>query len=142
MSAFVVSKTHIDLLIAVAVNGPKGIDPFDWLGPYFRNRQVSRDYDTDYMSELGEMLTAENYRSVDYRYRENQNALREPYQFQEHYGRQLTVVEALKALSCYEYQSCECDDWEKSAACDFCGALRSSLIAALPGYRQAAWAIE
>ena len=49
------------------------------------------------------------------------------------------VVEALKALDCYEYQSCEHPEWETSEAFEFCRAMRNLLIGCLPGYDAAQW---
>jgi hypothetical protein len=53
----------------------------------------------------------------------------------------LTVVEALKAISCYEYQACEHDDWDKSIIRDFCDTCRLHLIRELAGYEEVSWAL-
>lgn len=55
---------------------------------------------------------------------------------------QVSVVGALKALACYEYQSCESDDWESTEAFAFCEALRHTLIWALPNIDDAAWEVQ
>jgi hypothetical protein len=46
-----------------------------------------------------------------------------------------------KAIACYEYQACECADWEQSEAVQFCDALRRKMIARLPGYEAAPWGV-
>jgi hypothetical protein len=48
----------------------------------------------------------------------------------------------LKAISCYEYQSCEHPGWRKSEAHAFCEALRDMAIGCLPGYDDAPWEIN
>ncbi len=55
--------------------------------------------------------------------------------------KRLTPVEVLKACSCYEYQSCEHDGWERSEAFRLIEAIRHAAIAALPGYEDADWEI-
>jgi hypothetical protein len=52
------------------------------------------------------------------------------------------VVVLIKAIHCYEYQSCEHDEWEKSKAADYCTALESMLVHELPGYDAAPWGID
>ncbi|HKS21852.1 MAG TPA: hypothetical protein VJZ76_03555 [Thermoanaerobaculia bacterium] len=51
-------------------------------------------------------------------------------------------VELLKAIDCYEYQSCEYAGWPRSEARALCAALRHRLIRELPGYHAAPWGIE
>lgn len=50
-----------------------------------------------------------------------------------------SVIAAIKGIQCFEYQSCEHDGWKGSQAHRFCKHLVSELIAALPGYSEAAW---
>jgi hypothetical protein len=51
----------------------------------------------------------------------------------------MNPVQVLKAINCYQYQSCEHDEWKSSEAHAFIEALRSAAISALPGYEAAAW---
>jgi len=53
-----------------------------------------------------------------------------------------SAVELIKALHCYEYQSCEHPGWRTSQAHSFCRALERRLIGELPGYDDAPWAIS
>ncbi len=55
--------------------------------------------------------------------------------------REVDPVQVLKALECYEHQSCEHPGWESSSARAWCDSLRQQAIAHLPGYDAAAWAI-
>ena len=51
-------------------------------------------------------------------------------------------VAVLKAISCYEYQSCEHPGWHTSEARQFCSVLRDHMISMLPGYDDAQWEID
>jgi len=169
MSAFVVDREHIDLLVAVALQGPRGgeVRPdAAWHGPRWT------DTDTDGMGwqeasghvlradfseghglkapwQLGRLLWLENVTSVAYRYQGDDNdGLPGPNDFTALDAAEyvwsrpaytMTAVEALKALSCYEYQSCEHPGWGKSEAYRFCEALRLALCNRLAGMDDAPW---
>lgn len=162
MSAFIVSKAHIDALVRTALHGPMGVgraggwEPLVYYVPLEQGTMVKRDvrFDAD---EIGRMLWQANYDSVAYRYGhktvEERDAafivtqdwinnytadVRWPV-----YPRQLlTHAAALKALECYVYQSSERDDWDKSEAAQFCRHLQTWLIQTLPGYDAAPWEIN
>ena len=57
-------------------------------------------------------------------------------------GYNLPAVVILKQISCYEYQSCETDDWKDTEAYAFCQSLRHATIDRLPGYEEAPWGWE
>lgn len=168
MSAFVVSKEHIDAMVDSGLRrGPYG--PLRWShnGERFELTQETA-------STVGSMLWTENVTSVEYRYSppdreviygegwesdagfdlpgKYQLELIAPsvepievpewlseYRFQSRPPRK--PIEILKAIDCYEYQSCEHPEWEVSEAFAFCDALRRSLIGDLPGYDEAKWGI-
>lgn len=164
MSAYIVSKAHIDALTDVACNGPSGVtvSPMNtWrfsyylggacrihvLRPGLEAHEGERSAD-----EIGQILVDENVRSVEYRYPRAVNDdgglpgpiaayYGEPYTLTPR-RRSLTAVETLAALSCYEYQACEAPDWEKSEAYKLCDALRRLVIHFLPGYDAAGWEIK
>ena len=85
------------------------------------------------------MLVDENAASVNYRYDEDDAYI---YAYQQPQHTTWTDVEILKALDCYQYQSCEHPAWRDSQAHAFCRALEGRLIQALPGYDDAPWAIS
>ena len=159
MSAFVVSKAHIDALVTAGLDlGRHGY--LYWYWPELTAEQESDAYARgsyagsgapevaearhhelwiDTADQVGAMLWAENYRSVNHRYAEDNQP--------QAYGytrcrRRLSAVALLKAVNCYEYQSCEHPGWKRSQAYAFCQALRSALIRELPGYEQAPWHID
>lgn len=55
--------------------------------------------------------------------------------------RRFSPVEILKAIDCFDYQSCETGDWRETEAYAFCQSLRDDMIGRLPGYSDAAWSI-
>jgi hypothetical protein len=151
MSAFMVSKEHIDAIMAVIGHGPSDKAPtylewkdrMEWANilPKFDTAQAIND--------LGDLLIRENLSSIHARYPDTiDNPDRTPgpiaqywftpYQFKAP-PRVPTVVEAFKLLDCYEYQSCEHEEWPNSRACEVCRKLRAALIPALSGYDAAPW---
>lgn len=123
MSAFIVGKKHIDALLTFA---NKHRSHFGQFG----------DSDnTDDLTKVGNILLAENYRSVNFRYRES-----EPYENDyvfDFYPRTVTPVEALKGCSCFDYQACETEDYEESDAALIIRGIRDTAIRLLPGYSDA-----
>ena len=145
MSAFMVSKEHIDLLVSVIVQGPRGVSPRSFHAPYFNGSTVGPEMAND----IGDMLVRENLSSIHSRYPDTIDRPEDtpgpieqywmtPYEYTEHHYR-MTVVEALSAIACYEYQSCEHPEWDKSEARQYCESLRRSLVGCIPGYQDAPW---
>ena len=128
MSAWIVSKQHIDALVTSFL----GLHTFS-----FRQAQTPADNNL-----IGQMLWDANYRSVNYRYDRKDSApeyIFAPVNTFE--NKKLTTVDILKLIDCYEYQSCENIDWPKSQAYAFCDSLRRDLISKVDGYRDAPWGI-
>lgn len=150
MSAFVVDREHIDALLerAMAPSGYGG-DRFHWYDRDAESWHELISYEN--AGEVGRMLWAENVKSVQYRYDDEPvSDLPGPAGLSDEEvdgysyttpARRLTIVQALKAISCYEYQSCEHPGWETSSAYGFCDALRHKLIGQLPGYDDAPWGV-
>lgn len=102
-------------------------------------RAVRRQLTPGSAGMIGAMLLAENQRSVNFRYDEDEL---EPIYIHGADARAYSPVEILAAITSYEYQACEHPGWEESEAQRFCLALRDSQIRLLPGYRNAeTWAI-
>jgi hypothetical protein len=146
MSAWIVSKTHIDALVRAGIRAHI-IDPTDSMGTDgfgYTGKKGPTDW--------GRLLWLENLRSVQHRYpRENSTELPGPcptpfpdaYDFAGNYHMPiLPAVNVLKAIACYEYQSCEHPGWEDSEAHRFCQALKNAAITWLPGYDSAPWGID
>lgn len=110
MSAWLVSNAHIDVLVnALAEHGV--------LAPDANFRAA------------GQMLWAENNRSVNYRYSERK---RHPHYTLHTTEAPLDVYAVLQAISCYSYQSCERPDWTDSKAHKLVEALREAILTARP----------
>jgi len=150
MSAFIVNKTHLDYLVTAGLRFSRH-GALSWFAPAEDPPEApthQRELTDETADHVGAMLAAENRRSVDHRYDENE--LEDFYTFTRYPGSgergsagrpRLEPVQILKALACYEYQSCEHPEWEQSEAHDFCRVLRHAAIWALPGIEDAAWEI-
>ena len=160
MSAYIVSKAHIDALITAAgsVNYAEHDSGLSW---YVRNAAKPGGYDhhelsysdRERASEVGAMLWAENLTSINYRYPdtiEDMSNCPGPVGFgletvDEYTFRptaRLSVVTVLKAIACYEYQTCEHPTWKDSEAYAFCQELKEKMIRQLPGYDDAPWGLR
>lgn len=110
MSAWVVSKAHIDALVNAAAQ----------FGVITNSREAHA---------AGRLLWAENVRSVNHRYYEDSEPPEYTIETTEAVFHAAAVV---RVLDCYEYQSCECPDWEKTAAFAWCLHLRDAALDRLP----------
>mgnify|MGYP001575503402 CR=1 FL=1 len=166
MSAWMVDKVHIDLLVQVAVEGPHGPvtpaaawHPFRYYAVPSRMLRVlsldqvkefSRHVSLDGAEALGQMLAAQNAASVRHRYEDADGRGMIPSWADAFYeytpipplDPPPTVVELLKVIDCYEYQACETPGWPDTEAFQFCETLRARLTSLLPGYDAAPWGWE
>lgn len=143
MSAFVVDKRHIDLIVHAVIHGTEDGEHVWWSDSLLRQEiAFCLPNERDFGDELGQLLLDENVRSVRYRYDDDENMIpyyaRQPYCFEPLPFRP-TVVELLKALNCYIYESCEHPDWEDSMAYKIVMLIRNHAIYMLPGYEEAPW---
>lgn len=158
MSAYVVTEAHIHALVQAGLEANRRYrsSSFRWTTP---NPAAQFGFDVhelriDNADEVGQMLWRENVASVRYRYPDDGpeelpgpngfNAEADPYIYRYRpLCEPLTPVETLKAIDCYEYQTCEHPDWRDPAnvAAAFCRALQDAAIGALPGYDEAPWEI-
>ena len=129
MSAFIVSDTHINALVRYASR--HNVRAF--YGNPLAMFQVK-----DNEQATAELLLAENVKSVNYRYRDNE-VMSITY---DRGAPILTAIQAIKAAQCLRYQSCECDDFEESIAFKLIEAIISDAIPRLEGYESAQWAIS
>ena|SRR6185437_1429461 len=150
MSAYMVTKIHIDRLLATVAHDPTDANRKcgrDWLRSYFYNEP----HHNNNLDSIGQMLAAENLTSIHYRYPDtvgnddnvpgpNEPYWLEPYTFPQT-TKPLTCIQALKAIDCYEYQSCEHPEWLTSEAKRFCEQLRKHFVGCLPGYDRAVWGV-
>ena len=156
MSCYMVGKAHIDALVEAGLYAKACScgSPLRWMvreltdedkrESYERGEpwgpraielynELRRELTFETADRTGQMLMRENRLSVDHRY--NETEIEEVYAFEHwlHVGKVNPVV-ILKALACYEYQSCEHPGWKTSEAHAYCEALRGEMIRALPGF--------
>lgn len=150
MSAWIVDKAHIDLLITAGLVLSRPHGPLRWNESSDENVWKSRELRQENAADIGRMLWLENYASVDRLYGD-EDELPGPvgltfdkvgkYVFRPINGT-LDPVVVLKAIDCYEYQSCEHPGWKTSEARRFCQSLQSTCIGRLKGYDDAPWGFE
>lgn len=169
MSAYVVDEVHIDaLVLAGLVLQPSSYGPLSWFdrdlepeeerdgyerGQVWGPRSIElaaerrRELTEETAGRVGAMLLAENVRSVNHRYAEEE--WEQAYEFdgallsyQRTRGRDLDPVKVLRAIAGFEYQACEHPGWGRSEACRFLEALRRLCITRLAGYDQASSSVD
>lgn len=168
MSAFVVDKQHIDLMVRAALKACPTRYAGDgrrlswWRtdenGGYAGWRELNQHAETmeddDYKafytpSQLGQMLVSENVRSVHHRYPDTDPDEGDlpgpvdafymaPYVYADP-GRDLSPGEVFRAIDCLDYQSCEHEGWRSSEAFAFCAALRKAYCDQIADAEEAAW---
>ena len=127
MSAYIVSDETISGMLSAI-----RFDKYDGMHGYYFNGEWLALKSNEKV--IGQKLVDENYRSVNYRYSDNT----EPHVFQKKHVLP-SQVEIIKLCACYDYQSCETDDWEKTEAHAIMTGLRELAITSLPGYEEATW---
>ena len=146
MSAYICDKRHIVYLVTAAMS--RVINPhggvFRWR---FQGKSRELPGEFNLAAEVANMLWRENIKSVSHRYPgESSATLPGPndrdYNITAHdfpVFAEINPLQVLASLNCYEYQSCEHDEWPLSEAFQFCESLRHNAIRALPGYDNAKW---
>jgi hypothetical protein len=148
MSAFVVSKRHLDAIVRWAVQRDK-VYGFEHGSGMYRHLTFE---DADW---LGRMLWAENVTSVEYRYPDTQDGGEYPgpigFLPDEIVGYKLdtqtwlnppvSAVQVLKLCHSLEYQSCEHDGWKTSHAKEWLDAIREAAETEVPGWAEAEWSL-
>lgn len=137
MSAWLLEPEHISVLLWA------GHDRFRRPGHNltwaFDNPTRVHQLTEDNMTEVGQMLVDANTASVNYRYHRRSTPYE--YLYQRPHLTSWSLVEVIKTLECYEYQSCERRDWRTSEAYAFCRALQTQLGHTIPGWDNAPWGI-
>jgi hypothetical protein len=151
VSAWIVSKPHIDLLVSAGLEFPNH-GPLRWNTNQDGEPWMAAELRRETATSVGQMLWLECFRSVDARYPgEAPHELPGPVDFDgesiptyQHSGIPglLDPVVVLKQISCYEYQACEHNGWKTSEARRFCMALRDACIGRLSGYEAAPWGFD
>lgn len=156
MSAWIVSRKHIDVLVNAGL-GTRD-NSVSWWWEQAPSGVQHRHLNWQNADLVGSMLWAENLASVAYRYPNDKDGERPgPNDFKDEHvityvfnrgnaetdddGNEVTLIDAMTLLDSYEYQSCEHPTWKESEAYAYCHALRSHLMHKLPGYNKGKWSI-
>lgn len=138
MSAYVVEREHIQYLVWVTDEIAR--EQYGALSWYHNGeRQEVKAGDVRKLAEIGQMLWTENQASVAYRYDEQPEGQRFGIVDVALTGYEWNTAQAVKAINCLSYQSCERPDWEQSAAHSFLVALKDLVVDTIPGYEEAIW---
>ena len=159
MSAWIVSKRHIDYMLTAGLIYPQ-YGKLEWFVPhenkptdYARGQRWGptavltavkhiRELTRETADEVGRMLWKQNYESVNYRYDEEPTVeAKQPYTYEPVPEDEMDILDAIKLTLSYEYQSCETPDWEYTEAYRFAESLIRELIHRIPGMDKAKWSI-
>lgn len=155
MSAWIVSKEHIDALVSAAlVVAQEDRSSFRWYDADGNHSHELTYTDTVRANQVGRMLWAENLASINARYTDtiehpencpgpnDFNGIETVADYTFKRTPRIPPVAILKAINCYEYQTCEHEGWPTSQAKAFCDSLTASVINSLPGYDESPWGID
>lgn len=137
MSAFTVSPETIDLIISYANQHVGDI--------YIKTEDGSIRYDfkdKKVCQEVAQILMDENNRSVNYRYREQSQAIKINLKLS--FVGPAKVISVIKCCDCLEYQSCETDNYEETLAYKFLQVIRKDAVKKIlnrNGYEDAPWGL-
>jgi len=144
MSAFVVSHDHIDALLTFVRYGDQDLQ--ERLG-YYANLGRAAD-----LSDIGRILLKECERSVAHRYPDGDLPGKDGEHHDTYYfktfspllsmARDKKVAWVVKACHCFDYQSCETDDYEESVAHKIIRAIEARAVTQLTDYDDAPWEIN
>lgn len=139
MSAFIVSDYQINALLSYAKNqrSGDGIRIKNDSGEFI---SIDASASQERMSEIGQILLNENYRSVNYRYKEKEEVPK--FQFKHILSRTFSAAQILKACDCFDYQACETEDYRETLAAKIIDGVRALAIRNVPGYEDAEWGMD
>ncbi len=142
MSAHILDKRNYDYIVSfISRHRDKSIY-WPVVGEYKRISLSRSDqfFDIRKVEDLIQVLVDQNYRSVNYRYKDNEEYDQEEpetyiYDHLESIRRGDTspVMACFAMLDSYEYQACETEDYYQTNACLLVNKIRSILIGTLLG---------
>jgi len=123
MSAWILSKLDIDVLVQITLYGP--VEATSWTPPTHHAPDV-----------LGAELWQQNHDAAAY---PDEDPPLPEYRFEPlPFG--ITAIEALKACACYGYQTADDEDaWREGPARMIIDSLKGKLLQVLPGWEDAPW---
>lgn len=131
MSCFVCSDEHISTLIQYAARENVY---YTTLGEAGLSVNIAHN-----PKATAEILFKENLRSFSHRYPKEAGEC--GYQYIERTLPEPDALSITKLCSCYDYQACENDDYERTEAAAIINKIRAHASCSLPGWEKARWAI-
>lgn len=121
MSAFIVNENHINVIVSYFVGScyPYGL----WAKINGEYQYLTREN----AAGVAQTLYAQNVRSVDVRYSE-ENDSTHAFQYVPAAKMRFSIAQIAGALDCLEYQSCETDDYYQTEAYTILTAMRKHLL--------------
>lgn len=143
MSAWLVSESHIQLLVNAASAGSFGGVRLALDEEALQEGRLEPGEAWVKVTDLpptllGQTLWEENRDSVAYRYNGREET-GDPVTYCAGPTLVADPVTILKQIDVYEYQACEHPHWDESVAKAFCEALRKDVVTRLTGYDAAPW---
>lgn len=123
MSAYIMNDDEINTIVSYFLDPNAAYGEGAWLR---LGESEWNNLNRDNAPKVAAILKAENIRSVNAKYGENDNPA---YVFE--YDRTASkrpIGNIIGALDCYEYQACEAEDWDKSLAHEIVQMLRKHLL--------------
>lgn len=151
MSAFMVGDEHINTLIGWTLSKAHGVfSEIRWVvSPEDADRNPVgirstlgtnfRYLNPETASVVGQILVDANAKSIEARYEEDEFRI---YEYNAPRTLSWNPVEIMSACSCYDYQSCESDDYKESEACAIIDAIRHLCISILCDQNHTPWEIR
>jgi len=130
MSAYLLDDKEISAIINWGCDSDT---TYFWNGSHIKLRQ--------YPEETAQVLLDENYKSINYRYKEADKPHKINFE-RNHVSHIFNDGEIAKAVNCYEYQACETHEWHNSQAKTICRGIKDTIIRRLPGYEAGFWGID
>jgi len=139
MSCFIVSNNHINL-ISIAE-----LAQFSYDGKTVEYYPTSEE-----VLELSKKLLTENVNSWNFRYPDHTENSEDCHGSLELLSngdirkliKKYPPLAIISQIHCFEYQSCEHDEWESSDVKKLCGKLVNRLVRYIEGYNDVQWGID
>ena len=149
MSAIMLPRLHIHCLVAAGFLPLPETDAAYGDNEQYKPMQFDfRELGCENLSaktadKIGQALVDTNLSSIIHRYENAPDLVHEneikPYQWPDLSEALTTPVETLNAISCYEYQASEHDEWKTSLARRYCAELRAYVCHSVPGFAEGGW---
>ena len=133
MSAYIVSKKHIDCLVKI-IESKIGSAHWHAYSTAYANRWMGVPLDNTGAVDrdaLGQRLWDENHESINYRYQLEDKAPNYRYEVPREvscHGLCMSIAQQVRLFDCYDYQTCEHPGWGVSPMKMLCEKMTNALL--------------